>query len=322
MRNAIAVSLVCVGPGLALAEVAHPSGEALRHAVAGKTVHIDTPIGTTLPISYLPDGTLTGTAGALGFVLGSTSDQGKWWVKGDRVCQRWSKWFDGETRCVLVRQHGRRIEWESDDGKSGTGTIVAMAAPMPTRNPYTLGGPKVEPTGLADPAPLPPGMVPPVARRSPDGHAPIMRRVEKQPPPQPRRATIDTSHVAAVHRPAPSPVHAQAQAHARPMPQPGMYRQVGTVARTLTDLAWCVVSGSGRLAAPVLAGGAALTVPKEAYASTRPALMSVSLPAAELPRSSTVPGTCMGREPAISELARYAADTETEVPAPATIASR
>jgi hypothetical protein len=47
----------------ALAEPSKPTGEALRQAVSGRTVLLDTPIGS-FPIRYKSDGTMTGQAPA------------------------------------------------------------------------------------------------------------------------------------------------------------------------------------------------------------------------------------------------------------------
>jgi hypothetical protein len=61
--------LVVIQFGLAasaLAEPSKPTGEALRLVVSGRTVLIETPIGS-FPIRYKSDGTMTGQAPACAF---------------------------------------------------------------------------------------------------------------------------------------------------------------------------------------------------------------------------------------------------------------
>lgn len=99
------------------------SGTVLSKLVGGRTVLIDTPLGTQLPIEYHADGTLSGRAGQLSFYLGSERDTGRWWIKGDKVCQKWKRWFDGDVTCLRIRHRGRHVFWQSDDGKSGTGLL-------------------------------------------------------------------------------------------------------------------------------------------------------------------------------------------------------
>ena len=98
--------------------------ERLRQLVSGRTVNLDTPIGTVIPIVYAPDGRLSGKAGGLAGYLGAANDEGEWWVEKGRLCQRWKIWFKGTPDCLKFRQSGQVIHWESDNGKSGTARIV------------------------------------------------------------------------------------------------------------------------------------------------------------------------------------------------------
>ena len=70
--------LVVIQFGLAAFARAEPSkltGEALRQAVSGRTVLLETPIGS-LPIRYRRDGTMTGQAPAFVASLGTEKDRG------------------------------------------------------------------------------------------------------------------------------------------------------------------------------------------------------------------------------------------------------
>jgi hypothetical protein len=98
-------------------------GGTLRRAVAGKTVHLATPMGG-LPISYRPDGTMLGSAGTLAAYTGSLSDRGTWWVVADKLCQRWNSWLGGRSYCFTLRQQGGTVHWTRDDGLSGVATIT------------------------------------------------------------------------------------------------------------------------------------------------------------------------------------------------------
>ena len=134
MRRAIFSALIIAATvATAHAEPAALHGDALRQLAAGRTVHLHSPYGV-LPVSFNANGTLSGSAsGTLAAYLGSTSDRGRWSVKGNRICQTFSKWFDGATHCLQVRQDGRRIHWQRDDGLSGTATISGNGAPRETQ---------------------------------------------------------------------------------------------------------------------------------------------------------------------------------------------
>jgi hypothetical protein len=107
----------------ALADDARPlSGDGLRTAVAGKTVHLETPIGT-LPINFGSDGSMSAKAGAVASYTGSASDNGSWWVTGEKLCSRWNSWLKGKTHCFTLQQDGRQVTWRSTDGMTGVATI-------------------------------------------------------------------------------------------------------------------------------------------------------------------------------------------------------
>jgi hypothetical protein len=75
---------------------------------------------------------MTGTAGGLSFYLGASTDTGRWWVERERLCYKWARWFKSETRCMKVRQDGgTRIQWEKDDGETGTATVTVAVRPKP-----------------------------------------------------------------------------------------------------------------------------------------------------------------------------------------------
>lgn len=98
------------------------AGNALRTALAGKTVHVETAIGT-VPVNFRPDGTMSGRSTGLAAYAMASADQGRWWVIGDRLCQQWAKWFSNSTRCFSMRRDGRKLYW-TGNGHSGVATIA------------------------------------------------------------------------------------------------------------------------------------------------------------------------------------------------------
>ena len=99
---------------------ADPADEAVRMLVSGRTILLDTPVGTQIPILFREDGSMRGKAGDLASYLGAKIDEGKWWVSQGRLCQKFKVWFDKETQCLTLRQAGQIVHWSSDTGKSGT----------------------------------------------------------------------------------------------------------------------------------------------------------------------------------------------------------
>ena len=108
----------------ALAEPSKPTGAALRQVVSGRTVLLDTSIGS-FPIRYRRDGTMTGQAPGFVASLGTAKDRGQWWVADDRLCQRWHRWLNAKQYCFKLQRVGAAVHWLRDDGLSGTATIRA-----------------------------------------------------------------------------------------------------------------------------------------------------------------------------------------------------
>ncbi|MFM9942450.1 MAG: glucosaminidase domain-containing protein [Hyphomicrobiaceae bacterium] len=100
--------------------------EKLRQLVSGRTVHLDTPIGTVIPIEFAEDGRMRGKAGGLAGFLGAAQDEGQWWIEKTKLCQRWNVWFKREQQCLKFKQQGQIINWVSDNGRSGTAKLVGQ----------------------------------------------------------------------------------------------------------------------------------------------------------------------------------------------------
>jgi hypothetical protein len=107
------------------ADEAALSGDALRHAVSGKTVYLKIS-GFELPIQYSSRGTMKGSMGtiAAAFSRGDgSSDRGKWWIADDQLCQKWSSWMESRTYCYKFSLNGNAVHWVRNDGRSGTARI-------------------------------------------------------------------------------------------------------------------------------------------------------------------------------------------------------
>lgn len=113
-------ALAVCGP--AVGNEQHLEGDALRKAVAGKTVSLETPLGG-LPINFRHNGTMHAKTVDLAYYTGSTQDRGVWWVAANKLCQRWNTWLGGKAYCFTLRQEGRSVQWTRNDGLTGVATI-------------------------------------------------------------------------------------------------------------------------------------------------------------------------------------------------------
>ena len=120
-----------LAPVLALCLLAAPaaaealSGDKLKSFISGKRIYLAVPLGGEIPLNYRPGGTVDGTGEAAGLGRYMTpKDRGRWWVSGNRLCQKWQQWYDGKTFCFTVTKLAdNRIRWVRDDGKSGVARL-------------------------------------------------------------------------------------------------------------------------------------------------------------------------------------------------------
>lgn len=124
MLRSCVTGAVCLAAIVVPAQAEGPlSSDALKRMVAGKTVMMDTPVGT-IPVSYRDNGTMTGRAKDMQRYMGPERDSGHWWVASNRICQRWDVWLSAKPYCFTVRVDGAVVHWRTDDGRSGTATIA------------------------------------------------------------------------------------------------------------------------------------------------------------------------------------------------------
>lgn len=102
------------------------SGPEIKTTIGGKTIRLDTPLGVRLPLQYRPNGVVAGDIS--GFSVASMfapKEEGRWWVDGDRLCQKWPTWYKGRQFCFTIEKiDGDTISWLRDDGASGTAVIA------------------------------------------------------------------------------------------------------------------------------------------------------------------------------------------------------
>ena len=113
-------------PALATTETGAPiKGETIKHIVAGKRIYLSVPFGGELPLHYRKDGIVDGSGEAIG--LGkflAPTDQGRWWITKDQLCQQWQSWYDGKIFCFeLETLPDDRLVWRRDDGEEGIARI-------------------------------------------------------------------------------------------------------------------------------------------------------------------------------------------------------
>lgn len=117
----VSVAFVLIASSVS-ANAGKSDGKDLRSAVRGKVVSVSTPVGS-LPVRYNANGTMSASSSGIGRLTGLASDKGRWWVKGNQLCQRWKTWLKGKTHCVTVRINGTKVHWTSTSGRTGLATI-------------------------------------------------------------------------------------------------------------------------------------------------------------------------------------------------------
>lgn len=101
------------------------SGAALKSFIGGKRIYIQVPLGGEIPLTYRKNGQVDGSGEAVGLGRYLTPrDSGRWWVTGNRLCQKWQEWYGGKAFCFTVtRVSDNRIRWVRDDGRSGVARV-------------------------------------------------------------------------------------------------------------------------------------------------------------------------------------------------------
>lgn len=112
--------------GEAMASGGKPmSGKEIERTIKGKRIFLAAPMGGEFPLNYRSNGVVDGDGKAVGLGrLARPTDSGRWWVEGNKLCQKWQRWYDGKPFCfTLARGQGATLYWVRDDGLSGEARI-------------------------------------------------------------------------------------------------------------------------------------------------------------------------------------------------------
>ena len=113
------------------------TGEALRQELVGSLLEIDTPLaGVVIAVRVSADGLVSGEAGRLASTLGAAHDRGRWWISNDRLCVKWFRWFEAQTRCATIEHEGAKIFGGMRLGRAAL-PRSQRAAPNPLRSILT-----------------------------------------------------------------------------------------------------------------------------------------------------------------------------------------
>lgn len=125
VRHLGLVLVACLAAGAVAHSDAPLDGKSVRDLVAGRRIYLSVPLGGELPLYYRKDGQVDGSgeAAGLGRFL-KPSDSGRWWIDGNRLCQKWRSWYEGKTFCFTLAAAGKdKVAWLRDDGEKGVARI-------------------------------------------------------------------------------------------------------------------------------------------------------------------------------------------------------
>lgn len=86
------------------------SGAEVREAYSGHRYYGETPSGNVFILDYHEDGSMRGVAPR-------DVDNGEWWVDGDQLCRKWTRWQERKPEeCFYVVRDGSNMRWYRNDG--------------------------------------------------------------------------------------------------------------------------------------------------------------------------------------------------------------
>ncbi len=101
------------------------SADEIRRDIIGRTIYLAAPIKGEFPLNYHKSGVVDGDGAALGLgKIIKPSDSGKWSIEGDKLCQQFKTWYNGEKMCfVLTRLSAGSVKWVRSNGETGIARI-------------------------------------------------------------------------------------------------------------------------------------------------------------------------------------------------------
>lgn len=119
------IATTCLAASAVSASAEKMGADAIKKDIVGRTIYLAAPLGGEFPLNYRTSGVVDGNGKALG--LGKfiqPQDRGKWWIDGDRLCQQFSKWYDGSPMCfTLTRTGPKTLKWVRNNGETGMARI-------------------------------------------------------------------------------------------------------------------------------------------------------------------------------------------------------
>lgn len=114
---------LCMAAGPAAAE--QLAGHEIKRLISGEQVTLNTPFGIGLPLRYRQNGSVVGDVSGISAArMFTPSEEGRWWVENDQLCQKWPTWYKGRQFCFRITPLGKgKIAWLRDDGYSGTARV-------------------------------------------------------------------------------------------------------------------------------------------------------------------------------------------------------
>jgi hypothetical protein len=126
VRTCVIALCTLLSAGLQTARAEVLDGNELKRLVTGKTIYLSAPLGGEFPLKYKPDGSVTGDGETVG--LGrffAARETGRWFMRGDNLCQQFPTWYSGQRLCFSVRKLGEnRIRWTRDNGETGVARVA------------------------------------------------------------------------------------------------------------------------------------------------------------------------------------------------------
>ena len=125
MKNFSTLLLLLNIHGVSFAQASQKlSGSDIKKTISGQKVVLATSYGS-FPLRYSASKRVTGDGSELGLAkFFAPKETGKWWVRANKLCQKFPTWYSGRTFCFTLEKTGpSTLKWRRSDGFSGTATI-------------------------------------------------------------------------------------------------------------------------------------------------------------------------------------------------------